>query len=790
MSRIFSFFLLLLTGTLFAQAPLTVKTRATGNVVRLRWVVNDPAIWLQANATGYEISRITIELNGQALSVGEQGMSRVAIKPTLKPRNENNWPTDELSQAAKDLLYSDVWALPAAETFTFADAVDAEEATENRLFFAHALADRNFSLARKLALGYADNTAEAGAVYRYIVTVKNVEGAAAGAKGGLGVGIADLVPVTEVVVRAGDTTVQVGWSVAATEQLYTAYDIYRSPLGANDFEIVNEVPFLYGTIDADTDPKYAWFTDSVATYGDYEYYVRGLTPFGIRGPRSEKATGSSRPAPLNLLMRLDKVVATETALTLHWGSVTAAHDPVMVAQRIYRAASIKAPFEIVSGTGLGVSARQWTDPAPLPAAYYIIELEDENGHRYRTQPQMGQLEDTTPPATPQDFSGVDEGNGAVVLTWAANTEADLQGYRLFRCYARGGEFAAVGPEILTGTTFTDNLTGTVINDSIFYRLHAEDGRANASAQTPVLVVARVDITPPGKPTLARINATPSGMAVSWKYSADDDVVRHELQRRRKGERDWTVVVAVPAAEEADFLIENFDAAGSVNYVDETELPRGDYEYQLLAFDEMNLGAGSEIVGVRPHDSGERSEVQDLAVSFACTDSTVTTYLDETVNEILEKVIALQQAGEAIPIEYRKSVLMGLEMSGLLTATQFPDWQGLNDAQFAARVAEMRGANGPKTRLTNCSITLQWSYPLDASIQHFQLFRSRRGSRVRPYQALPVDYFFTGATPSGRQLLTFIDTDAQPGVRYVYKVMAVHWDGGYSKEGRGVTVVVE
>jgi hypothetical protein len=28
------------------------------------------------------------------------------------------------------------------------------------------------------------------------------------------------------------------------------------------------------------------------------------------------------------------------------------------------------------------------------------------------------------------------------------------------------------------------------------------------------------------------------------------------------------------------------------------------------------------------------------------------------------------------------------------------------------------------------------------------------------------------------------------VRYIYKVMAVHWDGGYSKEGRGVTVVVE
>ncbi|MEM9929911.1 MAG: hypothetical protein AAF840_08845, partial [Bacteroidota bacterium] len=634
-----------------------------------------------------------------------------------------------------------------------------------------------------------DNTAVPGEVYRYIVSVKNMEGAAAGARGGLSISVDDLLPVSEVVVQSGDTAVQVGWSVAETEQLYTAYNIYRSPAGANTFELANEVPFMYGTIDAEVDPKYAWFTDSVAAYGDYDYYVKGLTPFGFTGPKSETASGSSQPAPLNILLRLEKMEETETSITLHWASVTAAYNQQLVAQRIYRAASVKAPFEEVA-PGLTVSDRAWTDPAPLPAAYYIIELEDENGHLYRTQPQLGQLEDATPPAMPQGFSGVDEGNGEVVLTWAANTEEDLRGYQLFRCYARGGEFAAVGPEVLTGTTFRDNLAGTIINDSIFYRLHAEDGRANASEKTPVLVVARVDITPPGKPTLARVNATPSGIALKWEYSADEDVVRHELQRRVKGARDWTVVVSVPAAAEEDFLIEHFDAAGSVNYVDETDLPRGDYEYQFLAFDEMNLGAGSDIIGVRPHDSGERGEIQDLTISFVCTDSTVTTYLDETLSDIMQKLIDRSQAGFPLTEMERSSILLGLEMNGLLTATQFPEWKALSDADFGARVAEYYGTNGPKTERTNCLIKLEWSYPLDPSIQHFQLFRSRKGSRIRPYKALPVAYFFTGAVPTGRQLLTFSDDDVEPGARYVYKVMAVHWDGGYSKEGRGVTVVVE
>jgi hypothetical protein len=787
---ILSISLLLFAGTMFAQAPLIVKTQANGNEVRIRWVISDPGLWLQANENGYTISRLTVEANGQPLSIGAQGMSRVELLSTLKPEIESNWPADELSQATKKLLYDTVWDVANSPDFNFADAVAAEEAAENRSFFAHALADRDFQLARKLALGYVDSTAVAGEVYQYIVTVNNIVGAAAGARGGLSISVDDLIPVSDLAVQNGDTSVLVGWSVAETEVIYTAYDIYRSPAGTNTFEVANEVPFMYGTIDADTDTKYAWFGDSIATYGAYDYYVRGLTPFGFTGPPSATVSGSSRPEALNILMRLDKVVETETSIALHWGSVTAAHNDKMAAQRIYRAASVKEPFEVVSATGFSVSAREWTDGSPLPAAYYIIELEDEDGHLYRTQPQLGQLEDLTPPAMPQDFTGIDEGNGEVVLTWAENTEADFQGYRLFRCYARGGEFAVTGPDILTGTTFTDNLGGKIINDSIYYRLQAEDGRANASEKTPVLVVARVDITPPGKPTLARINATPSGIAVTWKYSADDDVVRHELHRRPRGTRDWTVVVSVAAEAEDDYLVENFDAAGSVNYVDETELPRGDYEYQFLAFDEMNLGAGSEIVGIRPHDSGERGEIEDFAVSFVCADSTITTYLDQTVSEQLTKIIEATQAGGPLTDMERKATLMALELSGLLTATQFPEWNALSDAEFGARVAEMYGANGPKTQRTNCSIELEWSYPLDASIQHFQLYRSRRASRLRPYQALPVNYFFTGSVPTGRQLLTFVDRDAQPGVRYIYKVMAVHWDGGYSKEGRGVTVVVE
>ena len=670
MLRVLLLILFGLTSVFAVAQPLHLMTQSDGNVVRLRWAIEDPADWEWANANGYTITRMTRRANGQLLSVGEQGLSRQTLVDQWRPRPLNDWSADDLEQAARNVLDAAQWTVNNPDEF--AAAAEASTNRDNRLFFAHALAERDFALARGLALGYQDDTAEPDKDYVYIVTINGLQhngvGAAAGAKGGLERGIDDLAPIRGLRVESGDTTVRVAWSTEGTAHLYTSYDIFRAPEGTTTFTRANDIPFMAG--------------------------------------------------------------------------------------------------------------------------YYYVELEDENGHTYRSQPQVDQLVDQTPPAVPTGFSGEDRGDGTVLLTWNGSPEADLNGYQLFRCYARGGEFASVEVDLLTDTIYVDDLTGTIINDSIFYRLRATDLRDNASDMTPVLVLERVDITPPGKPTLARVNPTPAGVALTWTYSADDDVVRHELQRRPKGTADWQTVVTVPAGTEADFTVPNFDADGAINYLDDERLPRQDYDYQFLAFDDADLGAGSEIVTVRPHDSGERGEIQDLAIAATCTDSTVVTDLDEATSYSIQNFLDAVDNGEEVDDETIKALFRALEMSGLATATQFEEWQSLSLGQLAERIKEIQAANAPETKFTNCSITLQWSYPLDASIQHFQLYRSRRGSRLRPYKALPVEHFYDGTVPSGRQLLSFTDEGALPGARYVYKVMAVHWDGGYSREGSGVTVVVE
>jgi len=268
------------------------------------------------------------------------------------------------------------------------------------------------------------------------------------------------------------------------------------------------------------------------------------------------------------------------------------------------------------------------------------------------------------------------------------------------------------------------------------------------------------------------------------------VVRHELQRRVTGSGDWETVATIPAGEEADFIVENFDVAGTINFVDDGDLLRGNYDYQFLAYDDADLSSGSETVTLRPYDSGERGEIRDVGLRFACTDSLIISVIDEAVDQNLLNLLQAYQDNGQLTEEQRKQTLQALEMNGLLTASDFEEWGALSPGAFVDRIKELRDVNRPTKKRTNCSVVLEWSYPIDPTIQHFQVLRSRKGSRLRPYKVLPPAYFFEGALPVGRQLLSFEDTDAEVGARYVYKVLALHIGGGYSMEGSGVTVLVE
>ncbi len=190
-------------------------------------------------------------------------------------------------------------------------------------------------------------------------------------------------------------------------------------------------------------------------------------------------------------------------------------------------------WTLEASPGAPATAYQWatiatgsTEPhADLTAAWspsgsgpWTLRLTAKDKAGHATTALRGVVVDTTPPAAPAGLAdtvqvGAAPATADVQLTWDANSEADLAGYRVLR------EGVLLTPTLLTVPGFTD--PGRV--DSLYhYTVLAVDRAGNASV--PATLAVRVDLTPP----VTTITSPPAGAHVSGSvdargvaFSADD-----------------------------------------------------------------------------------------------------------------------------------------------------------------------------------------------------------------------------------------------------------------------------
>jgi hypothetical protein len=87
-------------------------------------------------------------------------------------------------------------------------------------------------------------------------------------------------------------------------------------------------------------------------------------------------------------------------------------------------------------------------------------------------------EDITPPQVPTGLDIAQSDTGAFV-TWNANTEADLAGYRLFRSGRADSDFKPVSERLITTNQFYDQ----PYRPELYYAVSAVDEFGNESAMS-------------------------------------------------------------------------------------------------------------------------------------------------------------------------------------------------------------------------------------------------------------------------------------------------------------------
>ena len=776
--------------------PMNVLTQSDGSAIRIRWAINDYDIWRLANTQGYTIRRTVYTRDTVQLSLTEQLQTSVVLTDQLLPLAPGSWtgqfPGDDRGIAAEQILYSNEWDIEVTGSPTFADAVQTQQMNENRLFFALFMADQDFDLAQAMALGYEDNTAVAGEQYVYTVIINNTSGdngrLAGSSFGDLENQGEELIAPTELSAEGKDKKIVIGWSMDFIDQQYTSFDIFRSEDGQN-FTQANQAPFVFGA-DDQADARNAFYADSLGSNGTYYYHIIGRTPFGLTGPPSETIEATARPPRLDVQLFIDSLQVDTAYAWLGWEALDIAYNDSLTEFNVYRALHINDPYELITSTPLAITERHYQDDAALSESYYILEATDAHGHIYQSPPKFVQLPDLTPPAIPQGISGLDEA-GIVTLNWQANTEPDLKGYRIYRSFVPNGEFVLVSDGTISANTFSDDISNSILTDTVYYQVQSSDIRSNYSEVSPAIAILRTDITPPALPVLFKAMPTPAGVALGWRYSSSEDVVYHELQRKPKGTPDWEAILTISNEEQDQYVFEDTTQITATCYLDESDLERREYEYQFIAYDDSGLSAGSEIIVLRPYDTGQRGSIEDFQIKNDCDWVNGNSSIDLALKDKMEQVITEYEAINTIDVALRNSTIMGLEMAGVIESTEMATWQAYTDLQFYNEINTLHTdyLAGATERL--CKLKLDWSYAMEANMGGFEIHRSRDGSRMRLYKTLPIEFFFeSGAPTSGTHSFAYRDEDTDTSIRYVYKIMAVYSDGGYSELSRPLTLVVE
>jgi hypothetical protein len=553
------------------KSGVKLLAKVKGKSILLRWAPTNPSAWLMGNKNGYKIDRYLITNKNQV--VGKP--TRIQLTPVpLKPRPKEQWEADakrnDYSAIAAQAIYGSSFQVTMPQSPSMSEVVSRTQEQEQRFSFALFAADHSFQTAKLSALGFADSTVRKDERYLYRVYISNTDSKIKLDTGSFYLGLQDsvgLMPPMNLTAQFADRLVLLRWPKAYVQQQYTSFIIERSE-GGGEFKQRSSKPFINTTTDHDAEIFFQALDSLTQNDVEYQYRIRGITPFGEIGPESERVSGKGFRT-LNARATISGGKEEKGKVEIQW--TTTGSRELIVGYYVERASNTNEKFEKLNSQLLGKDQSHFTDQKPLSTNYYRVKTVGENGQTSDSFPFMVQMVDSIPPAAPQGLKVKIDTTGVARLTWSANQEKDLKGYHVYRSNFSSAEFSQVNKQMLNTPEFADTVTLKALNKKIYYRIAAFDKRINRSLYSQTVEAELPDVVPPQPPQIIEINPQSSGLRIKWNKSSSEDVVSYRLERKPQDSTVWR-------------LIRLFVGNDSTIFSDLTVSKSKTYQYRLIALD--------------------------------------------------------------------------------------------------------------------------------------------------------------------------------------------------------------
>jgi uncharacterized protein len=493
----------------------------------------------------------------------------------------------------------------------FNDAVKYTQNKASQYFYTMLLAEGDFNTAVDLGLGFVDENVEEGKTYIYEVELYNYPSvtkvlASVSIKANK---INEPTRFESTLNAKGDNLAAIlSWDIKSIEDKYSSYLIYRST-NEYTYECINcNDPFF--PMNDSEESRDIVFMDGLADNSTTYYYkIRGKDAFGFLSDYSNTVTVKGTPPSLNFELKMEPMTFNPTNLILNWSLSVPSVSSNLKGFNVYRLLDISGKAEKLNTQLISKNIFNFTISNPVSAAYYYIEAIDNNDRKYQTIAVLGQPTDITPPNKPIGLNGFISRTGDATIKWTPNNETDLDGYLVFYSNERSGPYSQLTTANIASPNYNTVINAAFSMDSIFFKVAAVDKRFNKSLYSDALALQRPDITAPSIPLITQLLGMQDGIHIGWSLPSAKDLKDIVLQRKVSSGSNWKTILYVDYKSNPSLPLVTGELVNS-NFIDTATLQPRAYDYRLVATDNSQNMAISEVETVKPYDNGRRGAINN------------------------------------------------------------------------------------------------------------------------------------------------------------------------------------
>jgi len=562
--------------------------------IMLRWAVTTPLAWRKLNEYGYELKRYTVTRNKTTLPVPTEKSIGVFRPKPLKewmPLVEKNGNAAVMAQS----IYGEGFDVEGMDQLSA--IINLAEEQEQRFTWGLYAVDQDYEVAQMAGLGYVDTQVEANEKYVYKITSLVPETVMEIKEGGVFTGFQDyeeLPKPLDLAVVFFDGKAMLSWNYAIHNQTYNSYFVERSLDGLN-FKELNSLPLTTLNNSEKTDPLRMFFMDSITNGQTYHYRIKGKTPFGEMGPVSEVVSGSGEKKLAYVPHITTKYFEDDKTVLLEWEFMEEGND-LIKGFELNQSDNVDGTYQTVV-KNIPPKVRKVRYDSLMPTNYMTITAVGKNGSRRTSFPALVQPVDSIPPDKPIGFTGKVDSLGVVTLSWTANTEKDILGYRVFKGNNKEEEYSQITVSPHEATTYYDSVSVKNLNSKVYYRLIAVDQRFNMSEPSEILELKKPDFIKPTQPVFKSYNIKEGKVHLTWANSSSQDVVRHEMYRKERDSSEWMLVYTIDSGQSAVSSKQGVDSLPTASlrtaqllteWTDMDIQEDQQYSYTIIAIDDSEL----------------------------------------------------------------------------------------------------------------------------------------------------------------------------------------------------------